>query len=253
MGIRFACHHCERRLNIKDDLAGKVGACPHCRGRIRIPLADSEKSESCDSDLGSASTLLEQLGRAAAAASPTPVSPTTTPAATTPAATTPAAATDATSAGTTPGGTTPSGTTSGGTRSTNTTSGGNPAAGGAAAAGEVQWYVRPPSGGQYGPASGAMLRQWVAESRITSAAMLWREGWSQWRPAESVFPQLRPTSSSESAEQPESDLEGFGQITSPASVLHRKASRRNQRSRLVVGLVGTSLIVLMLLAYMLLA
>ncbi len=38
MGIRFLCEHCNKRLNVKSFLAGKKGLCPHCGGRIRIPL-----------------------------------------------------------------------------------------------------------------------------------------------------------------------------------------------------------------------
>lgn len=57
-------------------------------------------------------------------------------------------------------------------------------------AGERAWYVRPPSGGQFGPATEAVMRNWLAEGRLSADALVWREGWRDWREAVSVFPQL---------------------------------------------------------------
>lgn len=44
MGIRFACHLCGRPLHIKAELAGKIGRCPACQQRFRIPREDTETS-----------------------------------------------------------------------------------------------------------------------------------------------------------------------------------------------------------------
>jgi DNA-directed RNA polymerase subunit RPC12/RpoP len=38
MGIRFLCHHCEKRLNVKASQAGAEGQCPHCNGSIVVPI-----------------------------------------------------------------------------------------------------------------------------------------------------------------------------------------------------------------------
>ncbi|MEZ6088402.1 MAG: DUF4339 domain-containing protein [Pirellulaceae bacterium] len=51
----------------------------------------------------------------------------------------------------------------------------------------VVWYVRPPAGGQYGPADGTLMKQWISENRVPSAAYVWRDGWPQWRLASEVF------------------------------------------------------------------
>lgn len=61
---------------------------------------------------------------------------------------------------------------------------------------DVIWYIRPPSGGQYGPANRDVMRAWLAEGRITPDSLVWREGWRDWKEAlavfpEGVFPQLR--------------------------------------------------------------
>jgi hypothetical protein len=52
------------------------------------------------------------------------------------------------------------------------------------------WYVRPPSGGQYGPARGDVLRKWIGEGRVSSDSLVWREGWTDWREAALLFPGL---------------------------------------------------------------
>lgn len=56
-------------------------------------------------------------------------------------------------------------------------------------AGEVAWYLRPPSGGQYGPATREIMRTWLAEGRITPDSRVWHEGWQDWKEASAVFPQ----------------------------------------------------------------
>jgi GYF domain 2 len=151
MGIRFACHVCEKRLNIKYELAGRRGVCPSCSTKFRIPLEDAEHSLPIDvkqvavADISSSTNAVKQ------------------------------------------------------TRSTTAT-----ASSGSAVSAvpsipsvslleedpQVAWYVRPPSGGQYGPASGEILKQWIGEGRVAANALLWREGWPHWRDAVDVLPEL---------------------------------------------------------------
>ena len=52
------------------------------------------------------------------------------------------------------------------------------------------WYVRPPSGGQYGPAAGPTMRAWLNEGRVTANSLVWRDGWPEWRSAAATFPSL---------------------------------------------------------------
>jgi hypothetical protein len=40
--IRFVCPHCDKRLSVTDDKAGKVGVCPGCKGRIQLPDVEPE-------------------------------------------------------------------------------------------------------------------------------------------------------------------------------------------------------------------
>ncbi|MHC4400097.1 MAG: DUF4339 domain-containing protein [Planctomycetota bacterium] len=52
------------------------------------------------------------------------------------------------------------------------------------------WYVRPPGGGQFGPAAGDVMKTWIAEDRVSPDSLVWREGWPDWQKASDVFPQL---------------------------------------------------------------
>ena len=61
-----------------------------------------------------------------------------------------------------------------------------------AEAGKAVWYFRSAAGEQFGPAAADVMRGWLAEGRITADALVWREGWRDWRPAGGVFPQLSP-------------------------------------------------------------
>ena len=55
---------------------------------------------------------------------------------------------------------------------------------------QAVWYVRPPSGGQFGPASGDIMRTWIAEGRVSADSLVWRQGWDEWQAAGAVFPVL---------------------------------------------------------------
>lgn len=52
------------------------------------------------------------------------------------------------------------------------------------------WYVRPPAGGQYGPADRPTLQTWIDQGRVARGALLWRDGWPQWRSAAEALPDM---------------------------------------------------------------
>ena len=43
------------------------------------------------------------------------------------------------------------------------------------------WYIRPASGGQFGPASDEVFAQWIAEARVSADSWVWRNGWADWK------------------------------------------------------------------------
>ncbi len=165
MGIHFACHGCGKPLNIKNDLAGRRGLCPGCNTRFRIPLSDTEYSspiegsEEADVPQGAATAVTDANSSAVAAE-----------------------------------------TTHSGTVAKNHDSGPPQQSSDAASNPDTSdllddesittWYVRPPSGGQYGPATGDVLKNWIEEGRVAKQALLWREGWPQWREAGEALPEI---------------------------------------------------------------
>lgn len=61
----------------------------------------------------------------------------------------------------------------------------------ASAAGKpVVWYVRTKEG-HFGPTHEGAIREWISDGRITAGNWVWRDGWEEWRPAESVYPELQ--------------------------------------------------------------
>ncbi len=152
MGIRFACHVCAHRLNIKSELAGRRGVCPSCSSRFRIPLEDAEKS-----------TPIEEQTKSDPVAVTDP----------------PVTILDDDD--------------------------------------QSNWYVRPPSGGQYGPATTELLKQWIEEGRVAATALLWRDGWPQWRDASEALPELI-------AKLPENEDSNKNDLSSQNEVSSRAAS-----------------------------
>ncbi|MBA4104413.1 MAG: hypothetical protein C0485_01555 [Pirellula sp.] len=43
------------------------------------------------------------------------------------------------------------------------------------------WYIRPASGGQFGPANDEAFAQWIAEGRVSADSWVWRNGWADWK------------------------------------------------------------------------
>ncbi len=218
MGIRFACHHCDHSLNIKQELAGRVGTCPDCRQRFRIPLTDSTHSLAVESE-------------AVTTAPAVPSTPTTAAA-------------------------------SGAIESQAPAKRELPATAAQSSPlddAEAQWFVRPPAGGQYGPADGPTLRQWISEHRVTPGTLVWRTGWSHWLTAREALPDVvkpagdvppasaagRETTASISLPTPAND----GLVGDPAIGAVRLA--RSRKRLTVVTILGTiSLALVLVLAFL---
>jgi GYF domain 2 len=89
------------------------------------------------------------------------------------------------------------------------------------------WYVRPTVGGQFGPARGDVMRQWIADGRVSSDALVWREGWPDWRVAAKVFPNLAGVATSVATPD----------LTPLIPENHRKIVRPQPKSSSGIGIV----------------
>jgi hypothetical protein len=105
---------------------------------------------------------------------------------------------------------------------------------------EVNWYVRTPSGGQYGPARGTVFRSWIDEGRVSGDALVWREGWPEWQSAGSVFPELAPSdlaSIPRSDAKPDVETDRSAAAESPPTTTARRVSRRRSNRLKPIAIV----------------
>jgi hypothetical protein len=214
MGIRFFCPN-GHKLNVKAFLAGQKGICPYCGCKVDIPLesvrspskqhagqypqggaaaapsVDMVMPRSFEEPFPMPSEPAAPPASLASAASPPAMPPKpAAPPATAPAESAVAAAPVATAlpaAAAAPNYAAPAAPSA-------------PAPPAARSSGppdpllespDAVWYIRPPSGGQFGPAIASVMRTWLQEGRISADSLVWREGWRDWQEAIGVFPQLR--------------------------------------------------------------
>lgn len=112
------------------------------------------------------------------------------------------------------------------------------------------WYVRPRSGGQFGPAPGDIFRQWIAQRRVTADSLVWRDGWSDWRVAGEVLPQLSTRTASTFAGLPGAGLAPTPAAAAPAAatapVTKFVRARRSKSSTIawicILGVVAIALV-----------
>jgi DNA-directed RNA polymerase subunit RPC12/RpoP len=224
MGVRFACHACGKKLNIKEELAGKRGRCPACGLRFRIPPHDQEFSlplEEGEGELAGASgaaagdidnPLLsnldeEQQPTVKASGAEADFDPFTE--------------------------------------------------------NDFRWYVRPPGGGRYGPADGATIRQWIAEGRVTANTLLWREGWAEWRELGEFLPdafvgrgpavtQVAATTQAPTATQSATSavhVESPGSVLSTDYLAARKQQKARRRAQMIAILIALSVFLVIAIVF----
>ena len=148
MGVRFECP-AGHKLHVKAELAGKRGICPECGAKFVVPSFSGQRVP-VDDGVTATTTVVAasppRLQGGVRGATPTPSLPPGVP---TPAPVVPGA---------------PIPTAPPTRRST------------AATPEPTAWYIRPAAGGQFGPASDEVFRQWVAEGRVAADSWVWRTG-----------------------------------------------------------------------------
>jgi hypothetical protein len=222
MGIKFYCPN-GHKLNVKSFLSGKKAICPKCGTKVIVPAESQAPPPNAEPDEPSAAT------NGSAAAQPAAAKATSAAAvfAAAPAGATsasanfgqsamPGAGGFATGATVAPGGqqmprsmSAPAVATAAPVATAPTAAAPAamaptaPATTAAASAPGMRdpideaptavWYVRPASGGQFGPAPGDTMRAWIDEGRVNATALVWRAGWPEWRSAAATFPKLAAT------------------------------------------------------------
>lgn len=251
MGLRFKCHHCGEELNVKNYLAGKRGKCPNCSGSFRIPQEGLETSQDVSVKFpGQIATEqhldAEQYAMVGAEASDQSGND--------------LQATEVSTSSRAERRTGPVGVSTPKAESRPTES---PVAlpKAIAEAPDAAWFVRPPSGGEYGPAIGTLLATWLDEQRVGAAALVWREGWPQWQCASEVFPEkfekptppVAPPQASAPASIPSPVTPASRLAASPQTRLQQKKRKSQKQQAMIfailaviaIGLVTALIIVLM--------
>lgn len=272
MGIRFHCHACTKRLNVKGFLAGKRGICPHCGTKVEIPWQSQGKEErGSEESAPAAATAVPQSVAVGAVNGNSPATiPTSTSNGNATAADQPAAGTvraipvgpaqptglpavpygQATAANPAAPSAAPASTSASAPASAPPVPQAAPAAPAAApdpiaeVPGAV-WYVRPPSGGQYGPASGEIMRKWIGEGRVSADSLIWRDGWADWQNAAQLFPELGTGPNAAPATAPSAPAYGSGSpavSADPAPPGRTYPRRKNNNSLAVVIVVLLTLL-----------
>ena len=288
MGIRFRCHHCETELHVKDFQAGKRGRCPHCDGAFRIPLEDAPhsldsqpKSPEPSVSVSRAKASLadtenpaqEEFERDAKAGHQAKAS---NSADTASQATADAAPSGGGQADNSDGASAAigSGATTGSTgpASVDPSLSSPPQAPppqsdlprALQTANEIKWYVRPPSGGQYGPASSTTMWQWLIEHRVGSDALVWAEGWPEWVIAETAFDDFFKVAPSLASDAPPVPPQATGKLKlgtslasnaetaadAPAETLlgdRNRAERKQKRRRNYILMIAALAVIMLVL------
>ncbi len=217
MGIRFLCATCGHKLNVKSFLAGKRGVCPQCGNGLDIPFESQITKSSAIAKPVSVASGVDNA-RADEASPVRDARSTSTPADLPISLPAPAAREKAKKplsrravAPTANGSTDAAAADSGPlavpmqpAQERQSTQPATPVACPVEAAPvepapadpideapDAIWYIRPSSGGQYGPARGEIMRKWMGEGRVSADSLVWREGWDDWSTAADVFPSLR--------------------------------------------------------------
>jgi GYF domain 2 len=198
MGIRFSCHMCNQPLHVKDFQAGKRGRCPKCQGSFRVPAKDADFSLAVEESAALAMPA-KLTAKPTAKARAKPAAASQAPAKVDLSKTDQHAAARQIATGKTATGI-----------STDTKPLANPPANEPVAMPasllpllDARWFVRPPGGNQYGPATTQMLLDWIAEKRVTADALLWRDGLDTWFSARELIPEPFGGESNASTKSPQ--------------------------------------------------
>lgn len=255
MGIRFLCHHCKRRLNVKATQTGTEGQCPHCMSTVTVPAQSTipvTLEKKTPRPAGRFRRFINDLPGDVDA--------------------------DATIHGV------PAELQSGGQESSDGIDDYNdsdsivfednlgdnsaelfmldkptppPSFGKVdpiAEAPERVWYFRSRKLGEKGPLNAKQMRERVDCGDVTVGCVVWREDWDDWAKAEAAFPSLAAKAKAQRrkarvAKALKESNYSIPQELDPASELNRRRRRKNRIFKVVIG-VGLVLITVLVLVLM---
>ena len=271
MGIRFFCEACGTKLNIKDDLAGKKGRCPKCNEKIMIPMQSTlqktverdrvsapvnqpigDPKQELEDSVRRRSSPLEKSGGEKSGGEKSGETPPTT-------------AQDPSSAASTSS-ILERQTGEIGPRNKVTQDESAPELPPIPAAGtpetrrpksafdeapNASWFVRPTSGGQFGPADANAMKSWLSEGRVGRDSLVWREGWEEWESAEKIF-ELEFQGFSEPKNSTPSVVNSKPEATSGSNIAYHQMARKKAKTMGVILIVALLLLSVVLVVVLVL-
>ena len=268
MGIRFLCEACGKKLNIKEELAGRKGRCPKCNEKILIPTesalektatpdskmtgsqkangqaANKEKIETSTSRSKKPKTKVAAHAAAGNTSEPQEASPVATAINDIAAEVVQNQQLPETASSASPEESAPPSPPSVPASQSKHPLDEDP---------DAKWYVRPATGGQFGPADSVTMKSWLGEGRVGADSLVWCEGWDDWKDASAVFvdelsvaatPTENP-SSSDPVGGPTSPADD-GQEAPASNAAYRHQSRQRARTMGILLIVGLEIVSIVL-------
>ncbi|MCE5268692.1 MAG: DUF4339 domain-containing protein [Planctomycetaceae bacterium] len=219
MGIRFHCPN-GHRLNVKQFQAGQKGICPVCGVTMQIPLQSTRPSSKEAGEAATFTAVVDAGAHKNGDGSPVPALPT-------------ASARHAAGTGSPRHAPLP--------KEELATHEDRPSGDGTEA--NAVWYVRPASGGQFGPANADVIKAWLAEGRVGVDSLVWQQGWPEWRQAGGVFPQLSDEETIPGLE----DIHGEPAVAPLFAHAARHHGRQRKVPSILVGWLATAFVILIVI------
>ncbi len=114
----------------------------------------------------------------------------------------------------------------------------------------VNWYVRTSDNQSYGPATLPVIQSWIQEKRIGPHMLVWREGWASWLEAGNVFPELEAAFASQAADSfPTSPVNtrGDSPVVVSSSASDEKVVTRRKKAKRDLFIVALLIVVIIAL------
>ncbi|MEM8866416.1 MAG: GYF domain-containing protein, partial [Planctomycetota bacterium] len=215
MTIRFRCPN-GHTLQVGEDMAGQSGECPKCQVAVRVPALEAQASES---PAPQATPVARPVAKPVAKPIAKPVAtPIAKPAGMETGEAAPATERSSPpvidppvvdpSAIAPPASPTPS----------------------------VHWYLRIATGEQFGPATDEQFRQWIADRRVTDESYVWRDGWTDWRPASQAVDDL-PAPLVAPAPTVAPTVDASTSAATSAAARYRERRQRSTRLRVIAAVL----------------
>lgn len=121
------------------------------------------------------------------------------------------------------------------------------------------WYVQLVAGERFGPAQAPEMQAWLDQGRVPIDALVWRQGWNDWKPAGTIFSGLPATAAAGGiashvpASATATVIQTEEAVAVSSATVKRRLARRFERSLtsvVVLGVIVAALAVVLAIVVM---